>query len=129
ALVGTGQLEVYFHNDLLRSKDATFRAWGVRAAGTMGTVPVLVRERVQQLANDPSPDVKLQVAIAARRIQGVEALPLLVQVLHHSGEDLLIPHIVWQNLHPLLESQSAAFLRIVEAKNILREPSVARLMP
>ena len=46
--------------------------------------------------------MRLQVAIAARKIEGLEPLPLLVEVLANAGDDKLIPHIVWQNLHPLL---------------------------
>ncbi len=40
---------------------------------------------------------------------GVEAMPLLLRVLAHCGDDKLIPAIVWQNLHPLLEDQATGF--------------------
>ena len=35
-----------------------------------------------------APDVRLQVAIAARRIEGTDAMPLLIEVLARSGDDL-----------------------------------------
>jgi putative membrane-bound dehydrogenase-like protein len=129
SLIGTGQLEVYFHNDLMRSKDATMRAWGVRAAGNMRQVPVLIRERLKQLANDPSPDVQLQVAIAARKVQGVEPLPLLVQVASRCGDDRLIPHIVWQNLHPLLETQATEFVALLGKYDMAQSPGLAKIVP
>ena len=59
----------------------TFRAWGVRAAGNMGQVEPAIREKVVvKLARDPSPDVRLQVAIAARKIEGVDPLAVLLEV-------------------------------------------------
>jgi len=61
ALIGSGSLEKSFHQRLLANDDATFRAWGVRAAGNMGKVTGAIRERVAALARDPSPDVQLQV--------------------------------------------------------------------
>ena len=33
-------------------------------------------------------------------------------MLVHCGNDELIPHIVWQNLYPLLDKQSADFLKL-----------------
>ena len=40
----------------------------------------LVRRAVEQLATDPAPDVRLQVAIAAPRIAGLDPLPVLLAV-------------------------------------------------
>jgi hypothetical protein len=56
--------------------------------------------------------VQLQVAIASRKIENLDALPVLVDVLTHCGHDKLIPAIVWPNLHPLLETNGCAFRRI-----------------
>ena len=106
SLVGTGSLRPDFHLTLLSHSDATFRAWGVRAAGNFGQVEPAVRQRIEALADDTAPDVKLQVAIAARKLAGTDPLPLLLQVLVTCGDDRLIPHIVWQNLHPLLEKRA-----------------------
>ena len=113
ALIGTGSLEADFHLKLLAHPDAGFRAWGVRAAGNSRKVDPAIRAKVAALANDPSPDVQLQVAIAARKIEGVDALPVLVRVLCECGDDKLIPPIVWQNLHPLLEDRGEQFLRLL----------------
>ena len=76
-LIGSGSLEPSFHERLLAHDDATFRAWAVRAAGNFGKVTDAIRERVIALARDPSPDVQLQVAIASRKIEGCDALPVL----------------------------------------------------
>ncbi|MCA9202656.1 MAG: dehydrogenase, partial [Planctomycetales bacterium] len=129
ALVGAGPLDAGFNLELLNSGDPSLRAWGVRAAGNAGQVSDAVREKITSLATDESADVQLQVAIAARKIQGVDPLPLLVQTLVACGDDPLIPHIVWQNLHPLLESQSADFLKLVKQYDLKATPNLAKLMP
>jgi putative heme-binding domain-containing protein len=82
------------------------------------------------MGRDPSPDVQLQVAIAARKMDGTNALPLLVDVLNHCGHDKLIPAIVWQNLHPLLESDSARLAEMVAADDEApASPGLAAVLP
>jgi putative heme-binding domain-containing protein len=128
ALIGGGPLEKDFHLKLLAHADPGFRAWTVRAAGNTGRVDPAVRDKVESLAHDPSADVQLQVAIAARKLEGIDPLPLLIQVLGHCGEDRLIAAIVWQNLQPLLEDRAADFLRYV-AKHLPDTPQVGLIMP
>src|SRR5690606_22425449 len=66
----------------------------------------------------PSPDVRLQVAVAAGK--GIGAAPgsdptaLLMSVLKNAGDDPLIPAIVWQNLKPSLEHGGDRFLTLIE---------------
>jgi putative membrane-bound dehydrogenase-like protein len=113
-LVSRGPLEREFHLALLGDPDPGFRAWGVRAAGNMRKVEPAVREKLTKLAHDPSPDVQLQVAIAARKIEGVEPVDLLTEVASACGDDPLIPHIVWQNLHPLLKQDGDKLIATLE---------------
>lgn len=129
SLVGTGTLSPKFHAELLRVEDATMRAWGVRAAGNMRKVAPEIAARVKELASDKSPDVLVQVAVASKKVEGLDALPLLVQVLQNCGKDELIPHIVWQNLHPLLETQSGEFIRLVKSENGKGESNLSALLP
>jgi putative heme-binding domain-containing protein len=111
SLIGSGPLDPGFHAKLLAHEDATFRAWGVRAAGNMGQVEPAIREQVVKLARDPSPDVRLQIVVAARKIAGIDPIAMLLDVQRYSDRDRLIPHIVWQNLHPLLEDHQAEVAR------------------
>src|SRR5262245_8822711 len=74
ALIGTGALDDEFHLRVLADSDPAYRAWGVRAAGNFGRVSAAIQIRVGALSRDPSPDVKLQVAIAARKLEGFDAL-------------------------------------------------------
>jgi putative heme-binding domain-containing protein len=126
-LIGSGSLEPSFHERLLAHGDATFRAWAVRAAGNFGDVAPAMRESVTALARDRSRDVQLQVAIASRKIESCDALPILTQVLAHCGNDKVIPAIVWQNLHPLLETDSARCVEMLRATS--PSAAVAGLLP
>ncbi len=103
ARVGIGPLEPGFQASLLSHGDATFRAWGVRAARNTRKLDAKLCDHVLKLASDSSPDVRLQVAIAATKFDGVDPLRVLLAVEQRSYEDPLIPQIVWQNLHPMLE--------------------------
>ncbi|MEX0741478.1 MAG: hypothetical protein WD079_01690, partial [Phycisphaeraceae bacterium] len=67
------------------------------------------------MTNDGSPDVKLQLAIAATKLQGRDAVEPLAEVLGHAGDDPLIPQIVWANLHTLLADGATRFLDAIEA--------------
>jgi putative heme-binding domain-containing protein len=129
ALVGTGRLEPELHAALLVHPDPTFRAWGVRAAGEAGRVPDTVRERLAALATDAAAEVQLQVAIAARKVAGIDALRVLVQVLSACGEDRLVPAVVWPNLHPLIAERADDFARLVELADLERSPALAGILP
>jgi putative membrane-bound dehydrogenase-like protein len=129
SLIGgcNGALDPSFHQRLLAHPDPGFRGWSVRAAGNAGKVSRPIAERLTQLAADPSPDVQLQLAIASRKIEGFDALPILVQILARCGQDKLIPAIVWPNLHPLLETSAPRFVALV--KYVDFSPAIATLMP
>jgi putative heme-binding domain-containing protein len=129
ALVGQGPLATDFHQAILAHTDPGFRAWGVRAAGNAGQVDSSVRNKVLAMATDAAAPVRLQVAIAAGKIHEVDAMPILLEVLAASGDDPLIPHVVWQNLHPLLEEQAPRFLQLTAGGALQRAPAVAALMP
>jgi putative membrane-bound dehydrogenase-like protein len=129
AVIATGQLEPDFHRQLLHDTDPGLRAWGVRAAGNLGSVEPSIREAVASLARDPAPDVQLQVVIAARKLAGADSLSILVDALSHCGDDDVIPHIAWQNLHPLLEDKSDSFVRAVERANLREAHPMAAILP
>ena len=124
-LIGSGSLEEALHLNLLAHEDATSRAWAVRAAGNFSEVSSAIREKIAALARDPSPDVQLQVAIASRKIKNFDALPVLNDVLAHCGHDKIIPSIVWNNLHPLLETESKRFVSLQKEMS----PAVLALSP
>src|SRR6185295_8706036 len=71
-LIGSVELDPAFHIKMLAQSDPAFRAWGVRAAGNFGEVTPAIRETIDKLASDPSPDVQLQVVIASRKIKNFD---------------------------------------------------------
>ncbi len=127
--ISCGPLEAQFEQKLLDHKDPGFRAWAVRAASNAGKADDAVRAKIIGLAKDEAPTVRLQTAVAARKIDGIDAIPTLLEVLNNSGDDKLIPHIVWQNLHPLLEDHADEFVRILEKTDLGKSPALAALMP
>src|SRR5262245_24128919 len=124
-LIGSGALEPAFHLKLLAHSDPAYRAWGVRAAGNFAQVSAAIAQKVAELARDPSLDVQLQVAIASRKIKGLDALPVLSEVLAHCGQDKVIPSIAWNNLHPLLD-EGGRFVSLVKSKQTF-SPALATL--
>jgi putative membrane-bound dehydrogenase-like protein len=128
-IVGRGPLEPDFHLALLADADPGFRAWGVRAAGNMRQVTATVREKVVALARDPSPDVQLQVAIAARKVGGVDATAVLAEVASACGDDPLIPQIVWQNLCPLIQADPARLASLLGKADERRSPALVSILP
>ncbi len=129
ALVGRGPLESGFHARLLLHEDASFRAWGVRAAGNAGSVDAAIRDKIVSLAHDSAADVRLQVAIAAAKIESLLPIDVLVDVLAHSSGDPLIPQIAWQNLHPQLGQGAEHFLAVLSKSDRRTEPALAQVVP
>jgi putative membrane-bound dehydrogenase-like protein len=126
ALLGAEQLTGDMQLKLMNHSDPTFQAWGVRAAGNAGAVTSEVKGRIQELAKQSHPDVLLQCAIAARKLEGVDPLPLLVDVLAAAADDPILPQIVWQNAHPLLKSDSQRFLSLVKERGVKLSPEFTR---
>jgi putative membrane-bound dehydrogenase-like protein len=125
ALIGTGSLEEKFHLQVLKYKDATFRAWGVRAARNLRKSDK-VAIQVWRLAKGKSPIVKREAAITVAKIFKYDSLYALKQVLGSSGKDKLLPHIVWNNLRPLLVGAEFAFLSGIDFK---ASPGAAAMEP
>ena len=128
-LLGAASLEPAFHLAALAHTDPRVRAWAVRAAGDACAVAPEVRTRVESHVRDPAPGVLLELAIASRKIEGLDGIRILFDVLGSSGEDKLIPPIVWQNLHPLLESGAGRFARIAADTDLSRARTLGAMLP
>jgi len=99
-----------------------YKSWAVRAAGDQKSLSDDTAEQIFELRNDPSPQVRLQVAIAAAKQDSIPTIPTLVAVLAQAGNDPLVPRIVWQNLHPLLETQTAEFVAEIQKPGFSEKP-------
>jgi putative membrane-bound dehydrogenase-like protein len=113
-LSGAGRMSDEAIIALLEGGSPTFQAWAVRIAGDENRLSETVAKSIAELRNDPSPQVRLQVAIAAAKQESIPTIPTLVAVLALAGDDPLVPRVVWQNLHPLLEKQTAEFVAEVQ---------------
>ena len=139
ALAGSDAVGDEFLASLGLNSEPALRAWGVRLAGNIETqtahergtphVSAAVRKHVLAAAHDPSPDVRLQAAIAARKVEGIDPIAMLIDALSHSGDDRLIPHIVWNNLQPLMEDHGAAIAGKLADVNFERNPICSEFVP
>jgi putative membrane-bound dehydrogenase-like protein len=125
ALASRGPLRPEFHAKLFAHQDSSFRAWAARAAGEMKQLEPSIVRALELAAADSSPDVQLQVAIAARKVSGIDAVALLSKVLFGCGHDPTIPHIVWETLLPLWEAHSANIVALLKQPAIWDRPNLA----
>jgi putative heme-binding domain-containing protein len=131
SLIGAGPLELSFHKHLFDEDDSDLRAWAVRAAGNEKEVSPAVGVFLGPLSGDSSPEVRLQVAIALRKIDGgIGAQVRLLGVLERAGNDPLIPPIVWQNLNPFVDGHAdEIFNSVAENDDLRNAPAMAEFMP
>src|SRR3984885_4810083 len=98
ALAGSDTFEDQeFLASLCSNSEPTLRAWGVRLAGNIQAqaahdrgprhLGAALRQRVLDAGHDPSPDVRLQAAIAVHKVPEIDRVAALIDVLSHSGDD------------------------------------------
>lgn len=130
SLISQGQLDEKFHQQLLQDKDPTIVAWAIRAAGNQKTVSLEIRQAIEaMITKDTNPDVLLQIAIAAPKIDQADSLLWLVNIAAVAKNDGLLPQILWQNIHPFIPSKSERILELIEAKDISKAPVLSELVP
>lgn len=115
--------------------DNMFRAWSIRIQFNDVQVRAAATQAIasadwSKAPIDPSPDVRLQTVIALSKLDAaVPVMEGLLAHLVHSGDDPLLPRIVWQNLHPRLEEHAAEFLTVLQKRDYLKSKSVIDLLP
>jgi putative heme-binding domain-containing protein len=116
-LVSQSVLTSEFHQKLFAHADPAIRNWAVRAVGQSGQAKSEVYAKLQAMANDPSPDVRVQVPIAAGRLTDADPLPVLFAMLANveNAKDPLIPRILYNNLKPLAPTRGKEILAYLEA--------------
>ena len=115
-LVSQHELDPAFHLKVLSSADEATRNWGVRGAGELETISPEIFARLKELTRDPSPDVRVQVAVAAGRLTDPDGLPLLIATLENPDNvsDPLIPTIVYNNLLQIIPKRGSEILAQIE---------------
>ena len=129
SIAGAGQVTPPLLRKLMRSENPKLRAWGVRLAGNERTIDSETRKVLETLVNDPSPEVRIQVVIAAGK-KKIDAVKAIVAVLAASPDDVLIHQVAWQNLHPYLENDEQFFLSEVKKYDDPKSSiGIAKIMP
>jgi putative membrane-bound dehydrogenase-like protein len=110
SLIGGGKLR----EDLLLAlrngvDDSPTYAWGIRAAGDTLTRSEFVRDEVANAASAADPSVRLQAAIAARKLSLKNAIPHMMQAAELSHDALTTP-VIWQNLKLMMQSDTGALV-------------------
>ena len=117
---------------LLKQSTGVLRSWAIRLRFVEQGIFVPGDDsRLVDFARDPSADVRLQSIIATSRPSCADRASVLLAVLRSSGDDRLLARIVWQNLHPFLDSdlELSRFLFALGSGNSLKSKPVADLMP
>jgi putative membrane-bound dehydrogenase-like protein len=122
-LVGHGAIREPVELKLLASDDAPTRNWAVRAIGEAQSITPPLLDRLNSMIHDESPDVRLQIAIAAGRLGESTGLPLLLKTLAAPGnaKDPLIPTIVYDNLLPWIPKDGVAILKAAESDSAIEQ--------
>lgn len=122
----------------LKHPDANVRKWSVRRmadrAMSERRTPVddAWRQVIAPLVYDPAPEVRLELA----RLLANDAFGLSVNdrmrgmatLVDGSGDDPLIPRMVWQHLHPLLADQAQNWANAVTGSE-LAAPAWEEILP
>lgn len=116
-LVSQNALDAPFQIQAMECADPVIRNWAVRAVGNAGKAETPVYEKLKQMAADPSPDVRVQVPIAAGRLTSNDPLPILFAMLDNAAnsQDKLIPHILYNNLLPLARTRGKEILAYLDS--------------
>lgn len=105
-----------FHLQILGHPDMPTRNWAVRMAGQLGKVSQVVYDKLLMLAKDPSPDVRLQVAVSAGRLTEPDGLPILLAMLKNpeNAKDPIIPNIIYNNLKPMVKTRGEELMKMLD---------------
>lgn len=130
ALVSSHRVPQEMLVKLLQDSRPLLRKFGVKAAGSQRTKSKVVIAELQRLIeSETHPDVLLQLVIAVPKLDGIDTVPALATLLQRCGDDHVIPHIVWQNLEPHLDTEAAVFMKAVSTPDALTKPGVQKLLP
>jgi putative membrane-bound dehydrogenase-like protein len=114
---------------MIDQKTPFLRAWGRRIASNRHDAGLLL-DQIKGRTGEQSPEVILQTVIAVGSSSKIDGkIPTLVRALAICGDDKLIPHVVWQNLHPLLEDHAGEFLSAVKETKLADSPAIAAIIP
>lgn len=129
SLVSSGPVDEATLAKWFASSEPLIRSWAVRTAGRQSMKSVAIRDQVKKLAADADPRVRIEVAIAARKIFDDQTTAVLIDVLHNSSDDPILPKVVWQNLMPNLSKDYQQIVNAVKASDVKKDRLLVDLTP
>lgn len=123
--------------------DPVISAWAIRFLGN-GPKPSLAAELERlhaRLLNQKDASERLQIIIAASKFVRNQPenlrtqteigayFKILLRALAVTDNDPLIPRVIWQNLHPWLETHADSFVSLLEDPALPGNASLMSLMP
>ena len=123
-LVSQKAIDPSFHEQVLASPDGPMRNWGVRAAGQLEEIEPRIYEKLKAMGSgDSSPDIRVQVAVAAGRLSKPDPLPLLLNMMtsEANAKDPLIPTIIYNNLKPFAARRGKEILAFIDQNAVAQK--------
>ena len=113
----------------LMFSDPEFRAHVVESFLTQSDAAEHVDNWLARSDGEDDVVTHLQYVIGAAKLGDADVMRVLVHRLAHCGDDPLIPHIVWQNLHPMIDAHGPELLALLKTYDLKQYPNVAAIMP
>ena len=98
ALYVSGGFSDKIAGEVLHHPNPHVRKWAVRLLGDKGQlIPSLEKNLIQLARTEPNPAVRSQLACSARRLPGVQGLPIVHELMRHDEDvdDPFIPLLLW----------------------------------
>ena len=122
--------EPEFLHGVWRLDDPCLRRWGIRMARSDAHPAYAgLLHRLMDFAQDQDPTIQLESVLAADCNICNDTMRILLKACATCGDDPLIPQIVWQNLHPMIDARGPELLTILKEYDLKQHPNVAKLMP
>jgi putative membrane-bound dehydrogenase-like protein len=102
-LYAVGAFDEPFAVKCLAHQSPWVRSWAIRLLGEAGRVsPSMLERWVRLAADDPAPEVRLQLASSAQRLKGQDTRPLLHNLMRHAADakDPCLPLMIWLAYEP-----------------------------
>ncbi|MEX2402529.1 MAG: PVC-type heme-binding CxxCH protein [Balneolales bacterium] len=111
--------------DLLDHPNEFVRYWTIRLLGDTGSINPEIRERMVGLArNEPSAEVRSQLASTSKRLPAEDALPILRTQMTRSEDvdDKHIPLLIWWALEAKIETDPDSVIAFLESPDVWQTP-------
>ncbi len=134
--VEIGRINYLLFASLLTDSDSNIRAWSHRKLAdnlsTRADLAAITEKRDwSQSPVDPDPAVRLQRLIAIAKLPATTKTleGLMWHLTQVETEDVHTQKVIWQNLHPRLDTQFGDFVELLIAKEYYQDEVVMKLLP